>query len=299
MVNEILVGTADGLHVLGDDRRVRVAGHDVTSLAKEGPGWWAIVDRAALWQSNDADWWSQVASLQELRANCVLPVEHGPYVGTSEAHVVALQGEELSAVESFDETEGRESWYTPWGGPPDVRSMSADPTGPIFANVHVGGVVRSTDGGKSWEPTIDIHTDVHQLIFDAESGTVLAATARGLAVSIDRGDTWRFETDGLHASYLRAVAVSGGTVLVSASTGPRTDRAAVYRKPLTAEGHFLRCEQGLPEWFFDNIDTFCLAASGPTVALGTQEGSVYLSNDGGESWSVLADDLPQVRCVGL
>ena len=79
MVNEILVGTADGLHVLGDDRRVRVAGHDVTSLAKEGPGWWAIVDRAALWQSNDADWWSQVASLQELRANCVLPVEHGPY----------------------------------------------------------------------------------------------------------------------------------------------------------------------------------------------------------------------------
>jgi hypothetical protein len=299
MGQEVFVGTAEGLHVLGDERRVRVAGHDVRSLARGETGWWAIIDSGAIWQSNAADWWTPVASMEELQANCLLPAKNGPFIGTSGAHIQALRGEALSPVDSFEETEGRETWYTPWGGPPDVRSMSIDPSGVIFANVHVGGVVRSTDGGMSWQPTIDIHSDVHQVLFNAGSGLLLAATARGLAVSADAGDSWRFETGGLHGDYLRAVAVSGETVLVSASTGPSTDRAAVYRKSLGEEAPFQRCRQGLPEWFSDNIDTFCVAASGSAIALGASEGSVYLSTDEGRSWSVLADDLPRVRCVAV
>ena len=137
------------------------------------------------------------------------------------------------------------------------------------------------------------------MLFNAGSGLLLAATARGLVVSADAGDSWRFETGGLHGDYLRAVAVSGETVLVSASTGPSTDRAAVYRKSLGEEAPFQRCPQGLPEWFSDNIDTFCVAASGSAIALGASEGSVYLSTDEGRSWSVLADDLPRVRCVAV
>ena len=140
MGQEVFVGTAEGLHVLGDERRVRVAGHDVRSLARGETGWWAIIDSGAIWQSNAADWWTPVASMEELQANCLLPAKNGPFIGTSGAHIQALRGEALSPVDSFEETEGRETWYTPWGGPPDVRSMSIDPSGVIFANVHVGGV---------------------------------------------------------------------------------------------------------------------------------------------------------------
>ena len=100
-------------------------------------------------------------------------------------------------------------------------------------------------------------------------------------MSDDNGDTWEFHRSGLHATYARAVTVAGDTVLVSASTGPRTSRAAVYRKNVRDEGPFERCTEGLPEWIVNNVDTACLAASGSRVAFGTHDGSVFASDDRG------------------
>ncbi|MGH2688516.1 MAG: WD40/YVTN/BNR-like repeat-containing protein, partial [Actinomycetota bacterium] len=189
--------------------------------------------------------------------------------------------------------------YTPWGGPPATRSLSVGPDGVVYANVHVGGILRSADEGRSWEPTIDIDADVHQVLADpSEPGRVFAAAAVGLAVTDDGGASWRYETDGLDASYARAVAIADGLVLVSVSRGPGGQRSALYRCPLGG-GPFERCTDGLPEWFASNVDTACLAAEGPVVVFGTDEGSVFLSEDGGATWRVLADGLPAVRSVGV
>ncbi|MCS6927376.1 MAG: hypothetical protein NZ578_15910, partial [Candidatus Binatia bacterium] len=107
----------------------------------------------------------------------------------------------------------------------------------------------------------------------------------------------RFETSGLHGRYLRAVAVAGETIVVTASTGPYTKRAAVYRKPLHGEGPFERCWRGLPEWFPENINTACLAAFDSWAAFGTSDGRLFLSADEGRHWRVLAEGLPSVHCV--
>src|SRR5437588_12608 len=140
------------------------------------------------------------------------------------------------------------------------------------------GRSRKDAGGDSWRPTIDFHADVHQVQTALDRpGLVLAAAARGLAVSADSGATWSIEREGLHAAYGRAVAVAGETVLLTASTGPYTDRAAVYRRPLDGSAPFAKCEGGLPEWFAHNIDSGCLAAAGDGVAFGTDEGEVFLS----------------------
>ena len=299
MQTNIFIGTADGIHRIGDDGSVALAGREVTWLVVDTTGSWAIIDGRELWRSDDDGDWSHVASAEGLRANCGLPVGDELYVGTSEAHMLTLRGGALERVQEFDDAPERESWYTPWGGPPDVRSMSLDPKGTVYANVHVGGVVRSAVGGGSWSPTIDIHSDVHQVLFDADSRLVLAASARGLAVSADAGESWRLDRDGLHASYSRAVAVAGDTVVVSASTGPSTSRAAVYRKPVSNEGPFEQCTSGLPEWFPGNIDTHCLAASDAAVAFGASDGRVFLSRDQGETWSTMAEGLPSIRCVVL
>src|SRR5205807_9259184 len=125
-------------------------------------------------------------------------------------------------------------------------------------NVHVGGVLRTKDEGTTWGPTIDIDADVHRVW--ATDRMVLAACARGLAVSEDRGDSWTTRTEGLHAAYCRGVAVCGDTVLLSASTGPRGGRSALYRAPAEG-GTFEKCDRGLPDWFDDNIDSSCLAAT--------------------------------------
>jgi photosystem II stability/assembly factor-like uncharacterized protein len=211
-----------------------------------------------------------------------------------------LRGDRLEPVESFDQAKGREDWYTPWGGPPDVRSMSRGPDGVIHANVHVGGIVRSADDGSSWEPTIDIDADVHQVLAPpGHPRLVVAACARGLVGSDDGGETWRYEREGLHSSYCRAVAVGNGTLYLSSSAGPRGGRAALYRIQISSRGSFEKCADGLPEWFESNIDSGCVAAEGDEVAFGTHEGEVFGSTDAGRTWESWATGLSPVRCVAF
>lgn len=157
-----------------------------------------------------------------------------------------------------------------------------------------GGILRRDDDG--WHPTIDLHTDVHQVI--TADGLVLAALgAGGLAVSTDRGVTWQRRTDGLHATYCRAVAVADDTVIVSASEGPAGHRAALYRTPLDHDAPLERCSAGLPDWFDSNIDTHTLAAVGRHVFAGTRRGIVFHSDDAGRTWQRLRDGLPPIRCI--
>jgi hypothetical protein len=143
---------------------------------------------------------------------------------------------------------------------------------------------------------LDVDADTHQVLADATSAKrIFAATARGFAVSDDGADVWRFENAGLHASYLRAVALTDDAVLVSASQGPRGSRAAIYRRPATG-ANFEKCEAGLPEWFDSNIDTHCLAARGRSAAFG-HHNAVFWSEDSGMTWCELASDLPDIQCL--
>jgi hypothetical protein len=61
----------------------------------------------------------------------------------------------------------------------------------------------------------------------------------------------------------------------------------------------MRCANGLPGWFGSNIDTACLVANGTDVAFGTEDGSVYRSEDDGVTWLEVATGLPAVRCLSM
>jgi hypothetical protein len=135
------------------------------------------------------------------------------------------------------------------------------------------------------------------LAHPAHPRVVLLAAAEGFGLSADGGDTWQLTTAGLHAPYLRAVAVAGDDVLVSASAGFHGRRSAVYRKRLQGGGRFERCQTGLPQWFVDIIDTACLAAAGPLVAFGTGDGRIFRSPDAGRHWELAAKGLPPVACL--
>lgn len=293
----IFVATDDGVATFDHEGRaldVAHAGRSVTALGRMGDDVWAIVDAAELWHSTEAGW-THAADLDGLRVTCVAGIGGAVFVGTSEARLFRLAGETLEPVPEFDDAEGRETWYTPWGGPPDTRSI-ANWDDDSYVNVHVGGILRSVDGGGTWTPTIDIDADVHQVT--TAEGMVLAACAGGLAASTDRGGTWTVRTDGLDTRYSRAVAVCGDAVLVSASNGPGGGNAGVYRGGLGG-GAFERCVAGLPPSFGDNIDSHCLDAlsDGSFAAFGTSDGNVYRSTDQGERWDELASGLRSVLRV--
>lgn len=269
----------------------------MTALSIGEGGSWAIVSDVELWRTSNGTW-QRAGRLDDpgLVLRSILPVPDGVLVGTSRARLFQLRDRELVPVAGFDRVSGRDVWYTPWGGPPDTRSLTRDADGTVYANVHVGGIVRSRDG--RWEPTIDVDTDVHQVVAHPElPGAVFAATAYGLATSRDGGDSWRIDEEGLHGSYCRAVAIAGDTIVVTASTGPFTRQAAIYRRPVDATGAFVRCEEGLPEWFSSNLDTYCLAAASGVVALGTDDGTIYRSDDAGATWQRIAERLPAIHAV--
>jgi hypothetical protein len=299
-MTQLLVATVDGVHELGGDRpRVTLAGQDVNGLTVDGETAWGLVGGKELVcrQTVGGDF-REVATSDRWAATSLLAARAGVLVGTAEAHLLRLVDGRLEPVAGFEEAAGRDAWYTPWGGPPDVRSMSEADDGVVLVNVHVGGIVRSADGGRSWHPTIDIDADVHQVVAVAgRPSLALAAAAVGLASSRDGGLTWDVEDDGLHASYCRAVAVAGDHVLLSASTGPGGSRSALYRRPLGSHGPFERCRAGLPDWFTGNLDTHCLAARGAVAAFATKTGDVYVSGDEGGSWQPVAAGLPAPRAL--
>ena len=294
----ILVATDEGLYLVEAAGAVRVdelAGRAVPALAVARGRRWAIADGKELWESAAGARWSLVAKVPRRKATCLGATPEGLLIGTAGAHLLRLDGDRLAPVGAFDEVEGRAAWHTPWGAPPDTRSISASNTA-VYVNVHVGGVLQSADGGTSWRPLLDIEHDVHQVLAPAaRPGLVLVAAYDGFGVSEDRGATWRWENDGLHAHYCRAVAVAGDVVLLSASAGHHGRRATLYRRPLVGGAGFERCGGGLPEWFPDNVDTGCLAAHGRTVALGSADGAVFLSRDAGQRWETVAKGLAPVR----
>jgi len=293
---KVFVGTEKRLIELGSEDTLL---DSPLALARGPAGWWAISDGFRICTSPDGRAWTEATSIRGLRANCVVPHDGGALVGTSEAHVVRVAGSTSERVRSFDRVATRDEWYTPWGGPADVRSMSVGPDGACYANVHVGGILRSDDGSIWRATSMDIDADVHQVLAHVETaGLVFAATAIGLASSNDGGGTWDFSDDGMHAAYCRAVAISGDILLVSASKSHTGKHSALYRRPL-AGGAFERVTNGVPEWFADNVDTFCLDARGDDAVLGTTDGRVFVSEDAGATWMEALTGAGTITCVAL
>jgi hypothetical protein len=297
----VIAGTSEGLWLFDSKQQVELEGHRITAIAPSPHGLWAVVNHNSVWQrSSDGNWQVVASDVKDLRLNCILPIDGKALVGTSNAHLLQVADKSIEAINSFDLAEGRDEWYTPWGGPPAVRSIAMGHSGELYVNVHVGGILRSKDQGQSWQPTIDLHLDVHQVqTAPNHPGLVLAATAQGLATSMDGGDSWSLDRVNLHATYSRAVAVCGEIVLMSTSVGPSGAKAALYRRSLNQPGTFEKCEQGLPKWFSDNINTGSLATSKDRAAFGTSDGQIFVSDDAGLRWEQIASGLAPIHCLSI
>ena len=221
------------------------------------------------------------------------------FAGTYTAQLLRLDNGHLVPVESFDRIANRDEWHQV-GPALNVRSMTATCDEQVLlANVHVGGIQRSTDLGESWEPTIEVDHDVHEVrAHPTLPNVVMAAAAVGLCVSDDAGATWSVVTDGLPRTYARAVAFIDDDVLLSISDGPFATQSAIYRRPL-AGGPLERIDDGLGDQLHGNVDTRCLATGKGRAALADGAGNVWLSDSGISGWELIAKELPAVSGVAI
>ena len=306
----VLVATwGDGLFVVSDETRDQELGaQSVRALAPDGRGGaLAIVDGRSLRLRAPDGVWSIIATT-EMDLACCVAVGDMIYIGTDDARLLRLDAEgKLEQIRGFDEVPGRETWYAGSAiingqrvGPPlGIRSITATADGAVLlANVHVGGVARSTDGGVTWQPTIDVDSDVHEVrAHPNRSGIVMAAAAVGLGASRDGGATWNIEQEGLHASYCSAVAFVGDDVLVSASTDHFAAHGAIYRRRVDGRDSLVAVGEGLPAQTDGIVDTACIASVGSTVAIADRGGNLYISTGTGRSESRTVSGLPPPSSV--
>jgi hypothetical protein len=302
----VLVSTwEDGVFSLASERPVQeLAGEAVTALAPHGHGGAIAIVAGRELRRRAGGGWSTLATAEGGLACCVAIGEE-IYVGTDDARVLRLGATgQLIALGGLDAVEGRERWYGGqalvdgrWVGPPlGVRSITVTADGgALLANIHVGGIPRSIDGGQTWRSTIDLESDVHEVRAHPERrDLVMAAAAAGLCISRDGGFTWTIERGGLAAAHQHgsALAFAGDDVLLAASESPFATTGALYRRPLDGDGPLSLAGGGLPDTLDGIVDTRCIASRGGAVAFATARGSVYRSDDAGRSWSPGSRGLP-------
>ena len=198
----------------------------------------------------------------------------------------------LNGSVAFDELACREEWYTPWGGPPAVRTFAKTQDGFCYADIHVGSIMRSPDEGISWEPvTPELHKDVHQVTTcPADDNRVYANTQNGVYVSADRGHSWEHRFHGLPRRYGTAIAVH--------PADPDLLIATVQNGPRGGGAWLCRSENGGATWTHlndqltestDRISTGYIAFTSDGTAWAVIGKTLYIGKDRATDWACFLD----------
>ena len=223
-------------------------------------------------------------------------------IGTEPPHLYRMErGQPARRVESFATLAVRDEWYTPWGGPPAVRSLAGSGAD-VYADIHVGSIMRSADRGVSWKPvTPDLHQDVHQVtVCPAAPERVYANTANAVFVSGDRGESWEHRSGGLPSRYGRAVAVHPSDpdcLLASVSRGPHAEGTGKLFRSDHAGRSWTHVRDGFPSAARDNVDTFHVAFDAAGAAWAAVEERLYHSGDRGRRWEAVWSASSDIRAV--
>src|SRR5215213_4037003 len=295
----VLVTTVDGYRIFTSSGKelVSLEGHRVEHFTPGPDGTFlAVIDRHEVWShGTDGEWTALAKSDATLTA--VVAAGEAVFAGTNDAHVLRLAPSgAFEPLRGFDTVAGRDQWHRV-GSPLQVRTMTATADGgAVLVNVHVGGIPRSVDGGATWQPTLAVDDDVHQVLaHPTRPEIVVAAASVGLCSSHDGGATWSASTDGLDLTYARGVAFVDEEVVITVSEGPWASRAEVYRAPVDG-GAAIRVMGGLGD-LHGNVDSRCVASDGKVVALADGDGNVWRSAGGFEGFEQIAAGVDGVTGV--
>lgn len=256
-----------------------------------------LVDGHEVWTYWRGRWNKEATSNVTLYS--VLRTGHGLLVGTEAARIAFAESGALRFLPSFDAVPERKVWDTPYGAPPELRSLALGVDGTVYANVHVGWIVRSQDGGVSWTTVRNgLDRDVHMVAaHPAKPGIVFAATANGFHISHDNGDSWTPRPGKMPYLYQRAVACFADRDVYLASTAKHDRGAGAKLFRSEDEGRRWVEVSGLPS-ADRNINTHQVKAieGGRGLAV-LSDTSLYESTDWGTSWRKVRSNLPTVNAI--
>lgn len=222
------------------------------------------------------------------------------YVGTEPPMLFVSTdgGGSFDAFDGLEDLPSRSAWtffHDPFRAG-HVHGIALHPDRPdrILAGVEHGALVRSTDGGQTWDEAL-VGADVHRVaVHPTEPDRVYAATGTGLARSEDGGTTWA-EAPPLRGSYLHALVFHP------------EDPARMYVYADDEDNPVHRSDDGGETWtgVADGLpaarpaDPLRLHPTDPETVVyagdAADDGShLHASTDGGETWTRVEGTLPKV-----
>ena len=312
----VLIGTDEGvLRLESGGAGVRQEGGSPPAalLTSAGDHVYAVRREGALWERRAEGAWRQVSARMvedEVWSFAADPRVPGRlYLGVSPALLYRSDdgGRSWTACESIRRIPGYETWtFPPPPHIPHVRSIAIDPAAPgaVYIGVEEVGIYRSPDGGETWEGLNDgLYWDVHTVTPAPEGARLYATTGAGFHRSDDGGRRWQPIKDGLDRSYTVPFTMSPANpqrvFTAAASAPPPAWRragadAAIYRSD-AGGAHWTQLRRGLPDRFDTMVARLVLDGAGGVYA--ASGSALYASDDEGDSWRLLADDLPPVRTL--
>ncbi|PJG46231.1 hypothetical protein CAF53_18690 [Sphingobium sp. LB126] len=332
-VTELFVATTSGIALLrreGDGSWTRVrdmlSGNHISAMTVE-PGTgrllaacmpgslMASVDGGQSWDDLTPGWREEGA----YSVRCY-PHEGGTriYVGTQPAGLYRSDdgGASWEDIASIRTAPMHDQWRFPAPGhQPHLKTLYVDPrdANVIYAGVEQGALLKSTDGGKSWndlDEFVDyenfVYKDIHQVLLrPGNADEVYITTGLGIYCSHDGGSTWeRLTGDDFRIGYPdqllfapnddQRLFVSGGFAIPYYWVEAKSARGTVM---ISEDGgrSWRAPRSGFPEGR-SNVEamSMCAHSGGYDIFAGTTDGEVLISSDGGESWQTIARELAPI-----
>ena len=214
----------------------------------------------------------------------------------------------------------RPTWE-PGGGGGAVHTVLPDPASErVTVAMSTGGVYVSEDGGSDWTPRNsglsavflpeppEYGQCVHKVAVDAAGpDRMYAQNHFGVFRTDDAGKAWTSIAEGLPADFGFPVVASPSTpgtawvvpLVADVQRVPPEGRLQVHRTRDAGET-WTALTTGLPDscWAAVVRDACCADEGDPTgLYVGTRDGCVYASADEGDSFTLVADHLPDVLVV--
>lgn len=234
------------------------------------------------------------------------------------------RGESWSLVRSLWDEPLRRAWTGGGYDYPGLHSVCVDPRSAdgLLVGVSTGGVWRSDDAGTTWSLGTGLRNeymppgreyepvaqDAHRIArCTAVPDVVWCQHHNGMFRSTDGGTTWSEITDVAPSAFGFAVAAHPTDPLTAWFVPAERDEVRipvggrmVVNRTRDGGASFETLAAGLPqEHAYHLVYRHALDVddSGERLAMGSTTGSVWVSDDAGDSWDRVSAELPPVACV--